>query len=111
MRPRHLGFAPMPRPGELIGDKWRVTRNIGAGGMGLVLAATDVRLGHKVAIKVLAGDAARTPVRATRFAREARAASKLRGDHVVRVLDVGTLPEGAPYMVMEYLEGDNLREL
>jgi serine/threonine-protein kinase len=103
-------FARVPVKGQLIGEKWRIERTIGVGGMGVVLAATDVRLGKQVAIKVLAGEAATTATRLARFAREARAASGLQSDHVVRVVDVGALPEGGAYLVMEFLEGENLRD-
>ncbi len=91
--------------------KFRVERVIGQGGMGLVVAATHLGLQMQVAIKVLLPDLAQDAEVRERFLREARAAAALRSEHVTRVLDVGELPDGAPFLVMEYLEGENLREL
>lgn len=95
-------------PGDLVADKYRIDRVIGAGGMGVVLAARHVQLDEPVAIKVLLPSAAAVPDVVARFSREARAAVKIKNEHVVRVLDVDVLPTGAPYMVMEYLEGCDL---
>ena len=96
-------------PGEVLGDKYRIERVLGRGGMGIVLLARNQRLGERVAIKVLARDP--TPALAARLLMEARAAARLRSDHVVRVFDVGNTESGAPYLVMEYLEGETLCEL
>ena len=92
--------------GEIIAGKYRVEKVLGRGGMGVVVAATHLSLGHKVAIKLLLPGA--TPEIIARFAREARASVRLKSEHVARVLDVGELPSGTPYMVMEYLEGNDL---
>jgi len=94
--------------GEVVAGKYRIDQLLGAGGMGLVLAATHVQLGHRVAIKVMRDDGARDPAARARFAREASAAVRLKSQHVARVLDVGTLDSGAPYLVMELLEGCDL---
>jgi serine/threonine protein kinase len=103
---------PSPiKEGEVVADKYRVDGVLGIGGMGVVVAATHLALGHRVAIKFLLPDAVRTPAALERFAREARAAARLRSDHAARVLDVGTLANGAPYMVMEFLEGSDLGAL
>ncbi|HTV17342.1 MAG TPA: serine/threonine-protein kinase [Polyangiaceae bacterium] len=93
-------------PGELLADKYRVERVLGRGGMGVVVLARNVRLGQHVAIKFLG----REPTRelATRLLHEARAAAQLSSDHVVRVFDVAEMAGGAPYIVMEYLEGEGL---
>jgi serine/threonine-protein kinase len=97
-------------PGDVVLGKYQVERVVGAGGMGRVLAARHVQLGEQVAIKVLLPEhAGRTDVVA-RFLREAQAASRIKSEHVARVMDVGTLDGGAPYMVMEYLEGRDLGE-
>src|SRR5689334_19659306 len=91
--------------GELIAEKYRVERVLGRGGMGLVVAAVHVSLGQRVAVKFLLPNVAASAPVIARFEREARAAVALHSEHVTRVLDVGRLPNGAPYMVMEMLEG------
>ncbi len=95
------------RQGELVGGKYRVERTLGAGGMGVVVAATQIELDRPVALKFLLPRILDRPGLVTRFSREARAAAKLESEHVARVLDVGTLEGGAPYIVMEYLEGQD----
>jgi serine/threonine protein kinase len=96
------------KTGEVVTDRYRVERVIGVGGMAVVVAATDLRLGHPVAIKFLLPHALLHPEIVTRFDREARAAVRVRSEHVARVMDVGKLESGAPYMVMEFLEGRDL---
>lgn len=91
-----------------MADKYRIDRVIGTGGMGIVLAAHHVHLDETVAIKCLRPSATAVPQVVERFSREARAAVKIKNEHVVRVMDVGVLPTGSPYMVMEYLEGRDL---
>jgi serine/threonine-protein kinase len=95
-------------PGEILDGKYRIDRSIGIGGMGEVLAATHTKLGKQVAIKVVRAETMHIPGIAERFLREARAASRLRSEHVGQVSDVGELPTGQPYMVMELLDGDDL---
>src|SRR5580692_5000120 len=109
---RDSGEQDLPVPiGEVIDNKYRVDRLIGAGGMGIVVAAHDVMLDRPVAVKFLHGLNSSTLEANSRFKREARAMAKLHSEHVVHVLDVGTLPSGEPYMVMEYLEGIDLAQL
>src|SRR5437867_3193769 len=96
------------RQGEVISGKFRIEGVLGSGGMGVVVAAMHLRLDERVAIKFLYPQLANDPATAERFAREARAAVKIKGEHVVRVMDVGQLDSGAPYLVMEYLEGRDL---
>jgi serine/threonine-protein kinase len=96
------------REGEVIAGKYLVERVLGVGGMGVVVAATHVNLGQRVALKFLLPAASQFPEIVARFAREARAAAGIQCDHVARVLDVDTLPTGAPYMVMEYMDGEDL---
>src|SRR6185369_5068545 len=86
-------------------------RALGAGGMGCVVAATHTQLGQAVALKFLLPEYAGNPRVVERFEREARAAVRLRGEHVTRVVDVGRLESGEPYIVMEYLEGEDLSSL
>jgi serine/threonine-protein kinase len=76
--------------------------------MGVVVAATDTQLERRVAIKFLLPEYAQHPEASKRFLREARSAVKIHSEHVARVIDVGTMEGGAPYMVMEYLEGKDL---
>jgi len=94
--------------GEVLAGKYRVDRVLGAGGMGVVVAATHVELGQRVAIKFLLSAALSVPGARERFTREARAAATLRSDHIARVVDVGTLDGGLPYMIMEFLDGCDL---
>lgn len=76
--------------------------------MGMVVAAHHVQLDERVALKFLLSEALATPDALVRFMREARAAVKIKSEHVARVHDVGQLDSGMPYMVMEYLEGSDL---
>src|ERR1700756_4179623 len=98
------------REGDLLAGKYRVERVLGMGGMGVVVAARHEQLDQRVAIKFVRDDALDNEDAVARFLREARAAVKLRSEHAAKVLDVGTLESGAPYMVMEYLEGSDLSQ-
>ena len=99
----------LPAPGDLIADTYRVEGVIGQGGMGVVLAATHTGSNERVAIKFLLPAASEYPDIVERFAREARAAMRIRGPHVARVSEVGTLDDGRAFMVMEHLQGCDLR--
>jgi serine/threonine-protein kinase len=106
-----IGEIDKPLPvasGEVVGDRYRVDDVVGVGGMGAVVSAVHLELGHKVAIKVLLPEAARNREAAARFLMEARATVALRSAHVARAIDVGELPSGLPYIVMEYLDGRDL---
>jgi eukaryotic-like serine/threonine-protein kinase len=93
----------------LLASKYRVVRVVGEGGMGVVYEGLHERLGQRVAIKVVRLDEERTNDEfIKRFEREARTAAKLQGPNVARVSDVDTLPDGTPFMVMEFLEGTDL---
>jgi len=98
-------------PGEVIDGKYRVDEVLGVGGMGIVVAATHIHLDQRVALKFLLPTALAHSDVVARFAREARSAVKIQSEHVAKVLDVGTLSNGAPYMVMEYLDGEDLERL
>jgi serine/threonine protein kinase len=98
----------VPQPGEVLAGKYRVERVLGIGGMGVVVAAMHLELDERVAVKFLAPNMPAQPDAIARFVREAKAAIKIRSDHVVRVLDSGKLDSGAPYIVMEYLDGLDL---
>jgi eukaryotic-like serine/threonine-protein kinase len=97
--------------GQVVCGKYRIERQIGRGGMGIVLAATHLHLGNLVAIKVMRRDLLPDDRALDRLLMEARAAARVRSDHVARVLDVGMLDSGSPFIVMEYLEGENLADL
>ena len=96
------------REGDIIAGKYRIDRVLGAGAMGIVVAAHHLKLDERVAIKFLQPEALANAEAVARFEREARAAVRIKSEHVARVLDVGTFDNGAPYMVMEYLEGGDL---
>lgn len=96
------------QPGTLIGQKYRVDGVLGWGGMGVVLRATHLELDAPVAIKVLHEELAQREEVVSRLLFEARASARLRGRHIVRVSDVARLESGAPYIVMELLEGADL---
>ena len=95
----------------MLAGKFRVDRVLGRGGMGIVLAATHLNLQQRVALKLLLPDLVANRDVVERFLREARASAQLRGEHVCRVSDVGTLDNGAPYIVMELLEGRDLASI
>ncbi len=95
-------------PGDVLADKYKVERVLAIGGMGVVVAARHLHLDERYAIKFLQPDALSNVEAVNRFAREARAAVRIKSEHVARVIDVGTLEVGGPFMVMEYLEGEDL---
>ncbi|MBK9259627.1 MAG: protein kinase [Polyangiaceae bacterium] len=97
-----------PQVGSILLGKYRVERVLGKGGMGFVVAARHEHLGELFAIKMMLPEALMYPDARERFMREARSAARLKGEHVARVHDVGTLEDGSPYMVMEHLTGDDL---
>ncbi len=96
------------REGEIVGGKYRIERVVGAGAMGVVVAARHLLLEERVAIKFLLPSALDSRDAVARFMREARAAVKIKSEHVARVSDVGVLEDGTPYIVMEFLEGLDL---
>jgi serine/threonine-protein kinase len=95
-------------PGDILMGKYRIDRLLGMGGMGVVVAATHLGLEQRVAIKFMLANKVASREQYERFLREARAAVRLKSEHVARVSDVGTMATGAPYMVMEYLDGRDL---
>jgi eukaryotic-like serine/threonine-protein kinase len=106
----NLGRVGPIAPGSVIAGRYLVDRIIGSGGVGVVARATHIQLQTRVAVKLLLDDALLYPSVLARFAREARTAARMRGEHIARTLDVGELESGAPYVVMEYLEGCDLSE-
>jgi len=104
--------APPPtREGDIVDGKYRVVRVLGAGGMGVVVAAEHIALRQRVAIKFLLPEAMSGEDTLARFLREAQAAARMQSEHVARVLDVATLNDTTPYMVMEFLDGQDLGQL
>src|SRR5262245_57887862 len=97
--------------GDIIAGKFRVERIIGQGGMGFVVAATHIHLGQRVALKFLLPEQATHRAVVERFLREARSSAQPRDEHICRVSDVGVLDGGAPYFVMELLEGRDLASI
>jgi serine/threonine-protein kinase len=99
------------QPGDVVAGKFRIDRILGEGGMGVVVAATHLQLDEPVALKFLLEQAAGNAEAIARFTREAKAAAKLKSEHVAHVIDFGVTPEGTPYIVMEYLQGHDLSAL
>jgi eukaryotic-like serine/threonine-protein kinase len=106
--PRLRAAPALPSPGDLIAGKYELVRLIGEGGMGVVFEATHVRLRQRLAIKILRPDVPGFDTVVARFEREARAAARLQSIHTARVIDVDVLPNGLPYIVLEFLEGRDL---
>jgi eukaryotic-like serine/threonine-protein kinase len=98
------------QPGQLVQGKYRIVRLIGEGGMGAVYEGENTAIGRRVAIKVLHGSMASSPDAVQRFEREARAAGQIGSDHILEVLDLGTLDDGDRFMVLEYLDGETLSQ-
>jgi len=98
-------------PGSTIANKYLVEREIGEGGLGVVVKARHVQLEQPVAIKYLKPHSLSLPGIVDRFVREARLAARIKNEHAVKVSDVDTLENGIPYMVMEYLEGRDLGQV
>src|ERR1700690_4194263 len=98
-------------PGAILADKYMIEREIGRGGIGVIVAAHHVHLDQRVAIKYLQRKVLGNRTILERFVREARLAAKIKSDHVVRVHDVAADPELGPYIVMEYLEGVALGQM
>jgi eukaryotic-like serine/threonine-protein kinase len=97
--------------GDIVAGKYEVERFLGSGGMGVVVSAKHVRLGERVAIKFLLSHAMKNAEVVKRFLQEGRAAVRIKSEHVGRVIDSDTLPDGTPYIIMEFLEGSDLSTL
>jgi serine/threonine protein kinase len=99
---------------ELVGTRvgpYRLERMLGRGGMGRVYAAVNEAAGNRVAIKVLAQTFADDPGIIERFFTEARAVNLIAHENIASVLDLDRLPDGRPYIVMELVDGQTLREV
>ncbi len=100
-----------PLIGTLLNDRYRIIRQIGEGGMGLVYEAEHVTIEKRVALKVLRDDFSGRPEVVQRFKQEAKSASRIGNDHIVDISDFGETPRGASYFVMELLNGEDLAEV
>jgi serine/threonine-protein kinase len=94
--------------GDIIADKYEVVDVLGAGGVAYVISALHLELGEMVALKFLRPESLVHEEVVARFASEARAVARIKSEHVAHVFDVGSLPDGGPFIVMEYLEGKDL---
>ena len=106
----HPWHEPEALVGALLGERYKLLRLIGQGGMGAVYLAEHVVIGKQIAVKVLNPEYSKNPGDVQRFLQEARAASLIRHDHVVDIADFGNSPQGQAYLVMEYLEGEDLAQ-
>jgi GAF domain-containing protein len=95
--------------GALVDQKYRVDSRIGQGGMGAVFKAWDIRLERPVAIKVVRADLIADPGSRMRFRRESQIVARLQHPSIVTVYDYGNLADGAAFLVMEYVPGEDLR--
>lgn len=111
MQPSFATASTYPQPGDVLDGKYRVERLLGEGGMGAVAKATHLLRRAPVALKFMSGAVLSLPGAVERFVNEGVAASRIDSDHVVKVFDVGRLPNGSPYLVMEYLDGLDLGQL
>ncbi|MGD9903246.1 MAG: protein kinase [Vicinamibacterales bacterium] len=102
-------LAPVPGLPPVVDGKYRVDALVGRGGMGAVFRARDVRLDRDVAIKVVRAELLTSPDARGRFRREAQILARLQHPAVVAVYDYGTLADGAAYLVMQFVRGEDLR--
>jgi len=96
--------------GQLVDNKYRIVRLIGEGGMGAVFEGENVRINRRVAIKILHAAFTGNAEVMQRFEREAQAAGRIGNDHILEVLDLGVLPDGDRYIIMEFLDGESLSD-
>jgi len=103
--------APLPKPGDIIADRYRVVAPIGRGAMGVVYRAEHVQISKVMAIKLLHRELQQNPENVARFHREAESASRLNHPNTVHVFDFGRTKSGSLYLVMEYVDGDDLAKV
>jgi len=111
MQPSFAPPSPYPQTGEVLDGKYRIERLLGEGGMGAVAKATHLLRRAPVALKFMSPAVLQMTGAVERFVNEGVAASQIDSDHVVKIFDVGRMASGAPYLVMEYLEGCDLAQL
>jgi serine/threonine-protein kinase len=103
--------AHLPRPGEVIEERYKLGNTFASGGMGVIMRAEQIRTGRDVAVKLLHPHIAAKEDFAARFMREVDVATRFDHPHIVRVYDVGETDEGVLYLVMEMLDGEELKDL
>ena len=101
----------IPAAGETIAGKYVIEGECGRGGLAVVLSAWHAELDRRVAIKLLLPEWSSDMHIVERFLREGRAATSIQSEHCVQIFDVGALDSGAPFLVLEYLEGQNLDDV
>jgi len=112
-----MGGLPAPTPsvsylpGELVDQKYELLEHIATGGQAVVWRARHIALDRLVVVRMMREDLAHHPSLALRFVEEGRVLASLESEHIARILDYGRLPSGVPFMVMEYLQGQDLRAL
>jgi len=111
MQPSFAPASPYPQAGEVLDGKYRIERLLGEGGMGAVAKATHLLRRAPVALKFMSPAVLQMAGAVERFVNEGVAASQIDSDHVVKIFDVGRMANGAPYLVMEYLDGCDLAQL
>jgi serine/threonine-protein kinase len=109
--PQYTPASPYPQEGEVLDNKYRVEKLLGEGGMGAVAKATHLIRRAPVALKFMSPAVLALQGAVERFVNEGVAASQIDSDHVVKVFDVGRMPSGAPYLVMEFLDGQDLAQI
>ncbi|MBA2540505.1 MAG: serine/threonine protein kinase, partial [Deltaproteobacteria bacterium] len=106
---------PMPQApslvGEVLDNRYRITRKLGEGGMGEVYAADHIHIEKKFAIKLLRPEIVSNPEAVSRFRQEARSSSSIGHRNIIAIEDFGTLNDGRIYMCMELLNGAALNDL
>jgi serine/threonine-protein kinase len=103
--------SPYPVPGDVIDGKYQIEKMLGEGGMGAVAKAQHLLRRAPVALKFMSPNVMTLPGAVERFLNEGVAASQIDSDHVVHIFDVGKLPSGSPYLVMEFMEGKDIAEV
>src|SRR5271156_3548736 len=109
--PQFTPANPYPQAGEVLDGKYRIEKLLGEGGMGAVAKATHLLRRAPVALKFMSPAVLALQGAVERFVNEGVAASQIDSDHVVKVFDVGRMPSGAPYLVMEFLDGCDLGQI
>src|SRR6185295_18733041 len=94
--------------GTVLGDSYRITRLMGIGGMGAIYEAEQIATGRRVAIKMMSKELSAHPEALARFRREVKVTTELAHPNIIDVVDFGASPDGVPYLVMEYLDGEDL---
>jgi serine/threonine protein kinase len=107
MAPSNTSKIPI---GTVLAEKYRLTREIGRGGMAAVYEAENIHIGKRVAVKVLAAELTTSTIVVERFVREAKAAASITSPYICNVYDTGKLEDGRPFLVLELLEGESLYE-